>query len=318
MPEKQFSGSVLVTGGGGFLGSRVVDVFLQRHWRVKVLEVRQGVLEGRTDPGLEVVSVGNEGGMLDRSSVDKVTEGVDVICHLAIEWEKANSIGGLLDASTKGMTNLLESAKAHDVKHFLYASSAVVYGISGSPRVDEESICKPETWSRGPGPNYSVTKYLLERVALLYNNYQSLPSTILRIAVAFDDKKAFTTGSTLGPLLLKGDPIEVARGVGRASVHAEDVARAFYLAALKEESFGQVFNISNPATFITDLEIAELMAKTMGSKSKITVSPRPRLRPAIESIGKADKVLKWKPRKGKSVLKRSIMNTASSLNSERS
>lgn len=271
------------------------------------------MLEGRADPCLEIVGTNGEGGMLNRDIVEKSMKGIDVVCHLAVDWGNANSVGEILDINTKGMISLLELAKSNGVKHFLYASSAVVYGLSRYPRVDEESICKPETWARDPGPNYSVTKYSLERIALLYNNYRFLPSTILRIAVAFDDKKAMTAGHTLSQLVLRDEPITVARGVGRASVHAEDVAKAFWLAALNEKSFGQIFNISNPLTFLTDLEIAELMVKTVGSKSKITITPKPKLYPAIESISKASKILGWKPEKGKSVLKRSIVNTALNL-----
>ena len=313
---KQFSGNVLITGGSGFLGSRLVNLFLEKKCKVRVLDVGTGLLEGRKDPGLEFVGKESDGGMLNKDLVDKAMEGIDVVCHLAIDWGRSLSIGDLLEINAKGMVNLLDSAKAHGVKHFLYTSSVVVYGMSKVPRVDEESICRPEAWNRDPGPNYSVMKLSLEKFALLYNNYQSLPSSVLRIAVAFDDNKALRTGRDLSQKVLKGEPVQVARGVGRTSIHAEDVARAFYLAAMNEKAYGQVFNVSNPAAFITDLDVARVLIDATHSKSKIKIAPKPKTSPPIESISKAANILGWKPQKGKDALRKSMVNTIINMRSQ--
>ena len=316
MRTNSFSGNVLITGGAGFLGSKLVDHFLNGGCNVRVLDISKGLLENRVDPHLELIGLGSQNGMLDSDLVHKALENIDVVCHLAIDWSgagRSSKIRDILDVNVKGTLNLLDSSIDQGVKHFLYASSAVVYGMSSSPIADEESVCKPETWSRDPGPNYSVTKYALEKLALLYNNYQALPSTIMRIAVAFDDKKALRSGNEFRLKIPKGEPVSVEREVGRASVHAEDVARAFYLAALNERAFGQIFNVTNPSTFMTDMEVAKLMIETTHSSSKLSVNRKPKFSPPLESIKKAKRILGWTPKFGKLVLRRSLVNTSSNL-----
>lgn len=316
MKAKRFSGNVLVTGGAGFLGSKLVDHFLRNGCNVRVLDISKGLLENKVDPHLEVIGLDSQSGMLDSELVRKALENIDVVCHLAIDWSgagRSSAIRDILDVNVKGTLNLLDSSKAQGVKHFLYASSVVVYGMSSSPIADEESICKPETWSRDPGPNYSVTKYTLEKLALLYNYYQSLPSTVMRIAVAFDDDKALRSGNEFRQKIPKGEPISVDREVGRASVHASDVASAFYLAAQNEDAFGQIFNVANPSTFMTDLDVARLMIEETNSSSKLKVNRKPKTGPPLESIRKAKRVLGWSPKFGRTALKESLYKICQQL-----
>ena len=165
------SNRVLVTGGAGLVGSRLVRALLERGRRVRVLDTRTGALEDqRENPKLEFVGRGSDelrGGIADRGLAETAVRNVGVVYHLAINWDGASwkhtlPLADLFDVNVRGTLGLLEAAKAHRVKHFIFASSAAVYGetqrttnLKGRPkakRVDEESACWPELWDGDPGP----------------------------------------------------------------------------------------------------------------------------------------------------------------------
>lgn len=108
---------VLVTGGGGFIGSRLVKALLQKGLTTKVLDIHQGLLKEESSPNLEFIGIGSDelrGGMVDRVLVEQAAKDVDVIYHLAINWDGATWAGAhpladLLDANIRGTLNLLSS-----------------------------------------------------------------------------------------------------------------------------------------------------------------------------------------------------------------
>jgi nucleoside-diphosphate-sugar epimerase len=151
-------------------------------------------------------------------------------------------------------------------------------------------------------------KLASEKLCLLCSRVYSLPVTIFRVGVVFDDKKAILPDPKFIDTILKDGTIQVARGVGRTSIHVDDVVSAFLLATLNKKAYGQIFNLSNPATFIPDLELYQLIRDTANSSSRIMVSTRPPLNPSIESIDKTRRVLGWKPHKNLESLKKAIIS----------
>lgn len=119
----------LVAGGGGFIGSRLARALLNNDWIVRVLDVRYGELvdcKGK----LEFFGVEGDdlrGGMVDRNIVRQAVKDVDVVYHLALNWDGATwkhevPLPDLFDVNIRGTLNLLEEAKSEGVKHFLFAS----------------------------------------------------------------------------------------------------------------------------------------------------------------------------------------------------
>jgi len=289
---------------------------LERGDRVRVLyHTRLGRLEGVESPNLEVFGErdGASGGMLDREFVGRAVEGVDVVYHLAINWMKSHhfwksvdELADFYDDNIRGTLNLLEASKSAGVKQFLYSSSAVVYGRTRFPEVTEDTICTPETWDRDPGAAYPIMKLTAEKLCLFCSEPYSLPVTIFRVGVVFDDRKAILPDPVFVDRILKGESVRVARGVGRTSIHVNDVVSAFLLATLNKKAYGQVFNLSNPNAFIPDSALYQLIADTAGSKSRIIVSQKPPLNPAIESVDKTREALGWNPKENLESLKKAI------------
>ena len=240
------------------MGSRLVRRLLQEGRRVKVLDTRIGELRDvRTHPNLELFGVGRShrsGGMVDKATVYRVTRDVNVIYHLAINWnghswKHSLPIPELFDANIRGTYNLLEAARSRKIDHFLVSSSAAVYGetqrtLSSRSRsllkgiVDEESACRPYLWEGDPGPGYAILKLAIENLCLMYHHAYALPVTVFRIEYVFSNMVQFKDG---------------------ANVHVDDVVRAFLIATLNKRSYGQVFNLAYPVPYMSIRKISRTL-----------------------------------------------------------
>lgn len=314
---------VLVTGGGGFIGSKLVKALLQKGLAVKVLDIQQGLLNIESSPRLEFIGTGSDelrGGMVDKVLVEEAVKDVDVIYHLAINWDGATWAGthplaDLFNINIRGTLNLLETAKSYGVKHFLFAGSCAVYGEAKSSPINEETVCKPESSPQHLSA-YGIMKLTTEKLCLMYYHHYGLPATSFRIEVVFSDNESQLSAlsSKYIDKLLRGEDIEVVDGERCSSVHVDEVVDAFLLATLNDKAYGHVFNVSNPATYITHQELYQFIIQLTGSKSKIKVIPSGlRISCMPESMEKIQRILGWRPQKTKEDLKKAVAETIRSI-----
>jgi UDP-glucose 4-epimerase len=137
------SSSVLVTGGAGYIGSHTVLQLVARGERVVVLDdlstgFRQAVL------GAPLI-VGNVG---DRPLVDALLaeHRVDTIVHFAAHTIVPESVSNPLKYygnNTCSTRSLLEAASQAGVRHFVFSSTAAVYGIPDSGLASEDAVTAP-------------------------------------------------------------------------------------------------------------------------------------------------------------------------------
>ncbi len=286
----------LVTGGSGFIGQHLVNALLKRGFLVRVFDLEARELAQIKNDRLELF-IGN---MLDRKAVNEVMKGINVVYHLAL----ANSFEDFksIQINLEGTINLLETALNERVKHFLFASSGAVYGNSRRKIIDEDHPLYPEESIIG-GRWYAITKLATEKLCMKYYHEFGLPVTALRLGAVY-----FKVGWICDPIIsraIKGEKITVEENEWSDYIHVEDVVEAFLLATLNEKVYGEIFNITNPNLSISERELAEMIVKILKSKSKIEIAKGLPFRARV-SIGKARRLLKFKPRKGKAHLRKAI------------
>jgi nucleoside-diphosphate-sugar epimerase len=248
----------LVTGGSGLLGSRLVRRVLEEGHEVRVLDIRYGELDDlKNNPDLEFVGIGTgdqKGGMLDKRVVSEATRNISAIYHLAVNWNGHSwthrlPLAEAFDANIRGTLNLLEAARSRSIEHFLFSSSAAVYGetqrtIASRNRsllnkvVDEESACRPYLWEGDPGPAYAVLKLELENLCLMHYHLYRLPVTIFRIEYCFVDQQQVRDG---------------------ANIHVDDAVKAFLLATLDKRAYGQIFNVGYQTQYMSTRKIQRVL-----------------------------------------------------------
>jgi len=135
--------SVLVTGGAGYIGSHTLLQLTSRGENVVVLDdLSTGFRQAVRDVPLVVGNVG------DRALVDRVLaeHRVDTIIHFAAHTIVPESVSNPLKYygnNTCATRSLLEAATQAGVKHFVFSSTAAVYGIPASGLASEETQTQP-------------------------------------------------------------------------------------------------------------------------------------------------------------------------------
>ena len=125
---------VLVTGGAGFIGSTIVD-HLVSTGEVEII-VYDNLVRGRMANLEAALEHGNvifvEGDIRDRSLLAEVTNGTDVVYHMAAVriTQCAEEPRLALEVMAEGTFNVLDAAVAADVAKVVAASSASVYGLA--------------------------------------------------------------------------------------------------------------------------------------------------------------------------------------------
>jgi UDP-glucose 4-epimerase len=135
--------SVLVTGGAGYIGSHTLLQLVARGEKVVVLDdLSTGFRQAVRDVPLVVGNVG------DRPLVDRLLaeHNVDTIIHFAAHTIVPESVSNPLKYygnNTCATRSLLEAASQAGVKHFVFSSTAAVYGIPSSGMASEEMQTQP-------------------------------------------------------------------------------------------------------------------------------------------------------------------------------
>jgi UDP-glucose 4-epimerase len=263
----------LITGGGGFIGSHLVDRLIALGRRVRVLDDfsvgrRSNLQQHESDPRLEII----EADISDSNSVDAACAGVERVFHLAARADVVPSIrepGAYFRANVDGTFTVLEAARKQEVARFVYVASSSCYGI---PAI----YPTPETAAISPQYPYALTKYLGEQLVLHWACVYRLSAVSVRLFNVYGPRArtSGTYGAVFGVFLaqlLAGVSLTIV-GDGRQRrdfTFVSDVIDALLVVAASN-SVGEAFNIGSGAP----VSVAELVAQ-LGSPPTVHIPKRP-------------------------------------------
>lgn len=166
-------GTVLVTGGAGYIGSHAALALLDAGWKVVVVDNLVTGFDWAVDKRAKLVVANIEDEATIRATIQ--SEGVIAVMHFAGSVVVPESVSDPLKYyrnNTVASRSLIESAVASGVKHFIFSSTAATYGIPEKVPVSEDS---PKVPINPYGMSKLMTEFMLRDVAAAHPlNYCAL------------------------------------------------------------------------------------------------------------------------------------------------
>lgn len=250
--------NILITGGTGFIGSRLALRCLKEGHKVRTLALKRSGPEEAN--AREIAAAGAQvvdGSVTDSQTVEQACRGIELVFHLAAAQHEANVPDRYYhDVNVTGTRNLLQAALNHGVQRVVHASTIGVYGNTDSTAVDEAAPLEPDNV-------YGITKLEGERIA---HDYASrLPVVVIRIS------------ETYGPgdrrLLKLFKALKCRRFVHIGSernvhhpIYIDDLLAALQRAAVQPEAVGGTFVLAGPRPLTTQ-DMIDAICRVVGAKS---------------------------------------------------
>lgn len=249
--------NVLVTGGAGFIGSHLVEKLVAASARITVLDsFVTGSMENLAAVQHKITIIKDD--IRSYDACLQACRNQDYVFHLAAHISVPESMHHPLlcqEVNIKGTYNVLEAARTHSVKRFIFSSSCAVYGQKDTPCAETDA-CNPTSC-------YAYSKLIGEQLCKQYARLFSLPTICLRYFNVFGSRQN-PHGPYAGvmaqfkeqiiehkPVTIFGDGLQ-----SRDFVPVETIVKANLLLAqlADDESLGQAINVgTETSTSILDI-----------------------------------------------------------------
>jgi dTDP-glucose 4,6-dehydratase len=289
---------VLISGGAGFIGSHLCDLFIERGHSVVAVdslvtgrEANIKHLSGRSD--FEFVKADITETLPDMGQFDAALDFASPASPVDFERIPIE----ILKVGSFGVYHLLELARSQGAR-FLQASTSEVYG-------DPDVHPQAETYWGNVNPigtraPYDESKRFAEAMASAYHRKYGVATRIARIFNTYGPRMREDDGRVVPNLVfqaLRGEPLTV-YGDGnqtRSFCYVSDLIEGIYRLLVSETS--DPVNIGNPGEFTVN-EFAQLVLELTGSRSPIVHTPLPSDDPRKRrpDITRAKTVLGWEPK----------------------
>lgn len=294
--------TVVVTGAGGFIGSRLTERLVELGARPRAFvhyrsDGTAGWLEqSAVRAELEV----HLGDLRDPDSLRAAFADVDTVFHLGalvgIPYSYRTPLA-YVRTNVEGTLNVLDAAMRAGARRVVHTSTSEVYGTAMTVPMDESHPLQ------GQSP-YSASKIGADKVAESFHRSFDLPLVVVRPFNTFGPRQsARAVIPTIISQVLAGRDVALGNlNSTRDFTFVDDTAEAFVLAGSADGAIGEVFNLGTGRE-VTIVDLARMIAGMIGSDSGIVVD-RKRLRPAGSEVdrlcadaSKARTVLEWAPTK---------------------
>jgi len=278
-PANRNSPHILVTGGAGFIGSHLVERLLNDDKSIVVIDdfstgSADNLSAVKSNPRLRII----QSKICDCAELPELAAKAEFIFHLAATVGVdlvVKSALHVLEASFNE-TQILLRAAAKNSTPLLLTSTSEVYGKSAKPEFseDDDLLIGPPGHSRW---SYACSKLTDEFLALAYAREKKLPVTIARLFNTVGPRQTGRYGMVLPRFIAAAKANEPLRVFGdgaqsRCFCLVNDVVEALVRLQDCQKARREIFNIGGTEE-VSMLELAQLVVKTLGSKSRIELIP---------------------------------------------
>lgn len=283
---------LLVTGGAGFVGSRVAAKLLEAGHQVTVFDDLSVGRKEVVPEGAELIT----GDLRDAAAIRAAVKGHDAVVHLAAQALVPESVAKpqkAFDINLLGGQNLLEAMRQEGVMRLVHSSTAAVYGNPVRVPIAEDDPTLPIN-------PYGATKLAFEALLHAYHSVYSLNVTMFRYFNPYGPTedhdpethavpnfiRATLTGKPI-PLYWKGDQI-------RDFFYVDDIARA-HVMGLEHDGY-HTYNLGSGSGHKVS-DVVELIFKLAGRRTDIQdlgerAGDPPKL---LADTARVQSELGWKP-----------------------
>lgn len=294
---------ILITGGGGFIGSHLARYLHTRGYSVRVVDIKfdDYIREEYCREKLQL-------DLRKPENCLKATEGIDKVYNLAANM---GGIGFITSVSADVMhdnvlinTNMLEASVRNGVKRFLFSSSACVYPNYKQTNPTAEGLKEEDTYPADPNEAYGWEKLFTEEMVKAYRKDYGLDIRIVRYHNIYGPEGTYKGGREKAPAALCRKVIEASNpgaitiwGDGKATrsfCYIDDCVRG--TAMLMESAYDKPLNIGSDRLVSVD-DLTDIIIKTSGKKITRTyeLSAPEGVRGRNADLTLVRKLLGWEP-----------------------
>ncbi|MGM3175529.1 NAD-dependent epimerase/dehydratase family protein [Dickeya lacustris] len=263
---------VLILGGGGFIGSAVVDRLLHDGHDIVVLD-RKNVKPFREFSAEESVTW-IEGDFCDKDDINSALNNIDVVYHLvSTTLPQSSNDNPFFDVESNvlGTIQILNLMAEKKVSRIIFISSGgTVYGNPVYLPIDEQHPTEPMV-------SYGVTKLAIEKYLAIFERKYGIKAFSMRVSNPYGERQKVNTAqgalTIFSYLALQNKTIEIwgDGSVTRDFLYVADLADAF-AKALTYDGLHRVFNISS-GTGASLIDIKNTIEKVLGREVSCEYKP---------------------------------------------
>lgn len=256
------SETVVVTGGGGFIGSHLVEHQLGQGFHVRTIDLHFERLQHLSgNPKLEMIA----GDLTNQELQKRLVESVDTIYHLAsAHLDVSLSDEVYQRVNVEATLNLARAASTAGIRRFVHCSSVGVIGHVKAPPADEETPCHPTQI-------YERTKLEGEQVVLEYAQQTGLEVVVCRPAWVYGPgcprTRKLISQIKKGQIVIFGDGNNL-----RHPIYVSDAVEGLEQCAQVPSIAGQIFIIAGEQP-VTVRALTESIARVLTVKKPFLYLP---------------------------------------------